>query len=279
MRRTMIYRAAATAVSLAAIPAVALAAGSPEGLWVDQKGRGAVEIKSCGSKKLCGRIVWVSNPREKHGCGQMLLGDLRPVGGGQYDNGWIIDPDSRSKYDLAIERVNSSTLKLTGYMGSKIFSRDLYWKKAPSGLKRCDAPQETAPRQEVAAAPRVPTAPVYSGPKNAPAPERNPVLADFAQYEIKPPRPVPAVRPAGGMMTASAEGVQMGPPLSPEAREASAILSTPPMALGAALPEDVGGAQASPADAIAQRFAARETSQKLCSFRALFSTIVHRCKQ
>lgn len=249
-----------------------MAASSPEGVWVDQAGRGAVEIKSCGRGKMCGRIIWVSDTKEKHGCGQMLLGDLRQVGA-EWDGGWIIDPDSRSKYDLAVQRVNRTTLKLTGYMGTRLFSKDLYWKKAPRGLIRCDAPASKT-GGEIAAKTPEPEPPNYSGPAAAPAPERNPRVRDFADYEIRPPRPVLAVRPlnasqpAGHRQLAAAETQSPGEQLSEAAQEAQELL---------AVKADAGTAEAA-ALAIAQRFAASRPT-KTCTIQAPFATVSYRCKR
>ena len=207
-----------TALTLAGLTAglsPAHAESSPVGVWIDQKGRGAVEIKECGRNMLCGHIVWVSNKREQHGCGQQLLGDVRNVGGGSWDHGWIVDPDDRRKYDVALERVSRTKLKVTGYMGSKMFSQDLMWKRAPANLERCDRIDE---KKETIIATR-PQEPVSIGPQTAPNPERKPIEDRFAVAEIQPPAPVPAVRPRR-ILVAEQE-------LSEGAREAVDVMSTP----------------------------------------------------
>ena len=202
---------------------------SPEGVWVDGKGRGAVEIRSCGHKRLCGRIVWVRNSKEKHGCGRMLLGQVKPVGGGEWDHGWIIDPDTMSKYDVALKRLSATKLKVTGYMGSKFLSRDIIWHKAPKGLRRCDEPARNETQVARAAQPTAARVPiVYASPKSAPAPVRNPLYQQFASLEIRPPQPVPAVRPRpegfDQMMALGAGGRVADAHLSPEARAAQELL-------------------------------------------------------
>ena len=89
-------------ISLAATCSPALAS-SPTGLWYDHTGRGAVEITDCNGK-LCGRIVWVKDANHKEGCGFQIIGDVKPVAGGKWDGGWIIDPekDPKHKYDVEI---------------------------------------------------------------------------------------------------------------------------------------------------------------------------------
>lgn len=236
---------------------------SPEGVWIDGKGRGAIEIKPCDGNQLCGRIVWVRDKSEVHGCGRMLLGHVRAVGGGEWDHGWIIDPDTRSKYDVAIKRLSGSKLKVTGYMGSRLFSRDIIWHRAPRGLKRCDAPEVDADAQVAQAGPgAAPVSVVYNSPKSAPMPVRNPITTDFADYEIRPPQPIPAVRPrpaefAGIMMAGGPE-----PELSLAAREAQALLSVP-----------APGLVAAPAEA------QRVVSVRKCTIQAPFVSFDYPCRR
>jgi uncharacterized protein (DUF2147 family) len=195
MKKRVMITATAAAALLSGLTEVR-AESSPVGVWIDSKGRGAIEIKECGRKMLCGHVVWVRNKSEQHGCGRQLLGDVRSVGGGEWDHGWIVDPDDLSKYDVALRRMSRTKLKVTGYMGSKIFSRDLIWKRAPDNLQRCDGIEE---KKETIIASR-PDTTEDSGPRAAPAPDRNPMLDRFdvasADISLEPPAPVPAVRPA-----------------------------------------------------------------------------------
>ncbi|MEO1206129.1 MAG: DUF2147 domain-containing protein [Pseudomonadota bacterium] len=136
-----------------AMPSVAHAK-TPYGVWVDHTGRGAVEVKPCGSR-LCGVIVWARKAADaRRGCGRKLLGGLRKVGPNAWDNGWIIAPDSGSKYDLAIKPIGRNRLEILGYAGSKLFSKTMVWKRAPASLKRCDEPK--IPRQILAKAETAP---------------------------------------------------------------------------------------------------------------------------
>src|SRR6478736_9220942 len=105
-------------ISLAAASTPALAS-SPTGLWYDHTGRGAVEITDCNGK-LCGRIVWVKDTNHKEGCGFQVIGDVKPVAGGKWDGGWIIDPekDLSTKYSVELTPVGPQSLKVVGYMGT-----------------------------------------------------------------------------------------------------------------------------------------------------------------
>ena len=92
------------AITLASAWTPAFAASSPLGVWLDQTGRGAVEITDCNGK-LCGRLVWFKDTKHvKDGCNFQIIGDVRPVSGNKWDGGWIVDPDKdpNKKYDVEI---------------------------------------------------------------------------------------------------------------------------------------------------------------------------------
>jgi uncharacterized protein (DUF2147 family) len=118
---------------------VAAAASSPIGVWIDQTGRGAVEIIDCGGK-LCGKLVWFKDPKyEKDGCNFQIIGNVQPVGGNKWDNGWIVDPDKdpNKKYDVEITPQGDQKLKVMGYAGMKFLSETMIWTRAPADLKKC----------------------------------------------------------------------------------------------------------------------------------------------
>lgn len=109
-------------------------AASAAGLWYDHTGRSAIQISPCGSG-LCGRIVWLKNAAHKSICGKSIIGGGKRVGN-SYDTGWIYSPERRKKYSVEITPQGNS-LKVMGYAGSKMLSRTMIWKRAPSNLKRC----------------------------------------------------------------------------------------------------------------------------------------------
>ena len=115
---------ALTLATAASTPA--LAAGSPFGVWIDHTGRGAVEITDCNGK-LCGKLVWFKDPKhEKDGCNFQIIGNVKPVGGNKWDNGWIVDPDKDpdKKYDVEITPQGDQKLKVMGYAGHEVPERD-----------------------------------------------------------------------------------------------------------------------------------------------------------
>ena len=134
-------RMKATALQAAALAAALFATGAvraeetPLGLWIDHTGRGAVEITKCGDK-LCGHVAWVKDPKDAEGCGEQIIGGVKSVGGGKWDNGWIYDPDTASKYDVELTP-KGDTMTVLGYAGTKWLSETMTWKRAPAGLQKC----------------------------------------------------------------------------------------------------------------------------------------------
>ncbi len=160
MRVATILMSAAIGADLI-VGGTAWAASDPRGVWIDDKGRGGVEIKDCGAK-LCGHIVWARDEADSNkGCGKQIIGDVAPQGGGLWDNGWIYDPDSDKKYDVELKSLDDNRLRVKGYAGVKFFSRSMIWTRAPADIKRCNAvaakaadlvrPGEQAPNTPVGA--------------------------------------------------------------------------------------------------------------------------------
>jgi uncharacterized protein (DUF2147 family) len=152
---------------------------SEQGLWYNHSGKGAVEIRPCGTTgtdadHLCGYIVWLKEPSNRQGkpltdgynadpskrkrpiCGLPVLGQLRPMSDGSWDLGWVYDPEQGKSFDAAIQLKSADQLVLTGYKGVKFFSKSFIWKRAPSDLPRCDQ----APNREAQASSLVPPRPV-----------------------------------------------------------------------------------------------------------------------
>lgn len=67
MTITSALRGIAVATALSFSPA-AFAAGAPTGVWIDNTGKGAIEITDCAGQ-LCGRLVWVADAADAEGCG------------------------------------------------------------------------------------------------------------------------------------------------------------------------------------------------------------------
>jgi uncharacterized protein (DUF2147 family) len=138
----------ALALQAAAIAAVVLSAGAaraeetPLGMWIDHTGRGAVEITQCGDK-LCGHVAWLKDAKNASTCGEQIIGDLKSVGGGKWDNGWIYDPDRDEKFDVELTPAGG-TMRVLGYAGTKWLSESMTWKRAPAELQKCSKPGTAA---------------------------------------------------------------------------------------------------------------------------------------
>jgi uncharacterized protein (DUF2147 family) len=198
---------------------------SEQGLWYNDSGKGAVEIRPCvtsgrDSNKLCGFIVWLKNPNGKNGqpltdgynsdpakrkrpiCGLAVLGALQRVSEGGYDNGWVYDPEQGQAFDAAIQLSSADRLILTGYKGIKFFSKSFAWKRAPADLPRCagtSAVHETKGSLGATQPPAAAKAKVAVAPPAQPTPEKvsGVTVAGTSAVPdaLTPPRPVPAVRP------------------------------------------------------------------------------------
>src|SRR5262249_27458924 len=118
-------------------------ASGPTGVWLDHTGRGAVEITECGGS-LCGRIVWLKDAANRSVCGKQIIGNAKRSAAGTWDGGWIYDPDREARYSVELKLVGTNKLRVTGYMGSKLFSETYTWKRATGDLTRCDARPRSA---------------------------------------------------------------------------------------------------------------------------------------
>jgi uncharacterized protein (DUF2147 family) len=119
---------AAAGMSMAADDAVL-------GVWLDHTGRGAVEITECGDA-VCGKVVWVADAKNSEGCGLEILGDVKPMGDGTYDEGWIYDPDRDAKFSVELTP-QGNKLSVHGYKGIKMLGETFVWTRAPADLQRC----------------------------------------------------------------------------------------------------------------------------------------------
>jgi uncharacterized protein (DUF2147 family) len=205
------------------------AAGDPTGVWINDTGRGAIEIKSCGAS-LCGHVVWVKDTNDTKGCGRQIIGNAAKVNSNTWDNGWIYSPEKKQKYDVELKPLSNGTLQVTGYAGTKLFSKTMIWKRAPSSLVRCGA-QETIAKADPAAKPGSnPKAETKA--KQEPKPAAKAVAVAKPEPAIVPPTPKPAERPAAksDVVTPTAEPVEIAraepEAASPSATKGSDVAST-----------------------------------------------------
>lgn len=145
----------AAALSLTLVSAPAVSRDSVAGVWYDDSGRGAVQLYECGSN-ICGRIHWLRKPVNRAGqplrdaynpvtsrrnrpiCGLKVIWGAKPQGDGSWDGGRIYDPKVGRSYDVAIERMSTGKLRITGYLGAKFLGKSFVWRKAPANLAKCE---------------------------------------------------------------------------------------------------------------------------------------------
>lgn len=184
-------------------------------MWFNHSGRGAVEIRPCGetgrdANRLCGFIVWLKDPNNKRGepltdgynadprkrkrpiCGLPVLGSLRPMSDGSWDQGWVYDPEQGKSFDAAIALRTADRLVLTGYKGVKFFSKSFLWKRAPDDLPRCD--NGAVVEREARAKAGAPAVAASSRASTPPLPDKASLARASETDVLIVPRPVPAVR-------------------------------------------------------------------------------------
>lgn len=240
-------RAAALAAGLAST--AVQAASSPLGIWIDHTGRGAVEIAECGAN-LCGHVVWVKDARNAKSCRDQILGDVKSVGANTWDRGWIVDPDDKARYSVELKPVGEDRLRVVGYMGTKLFSETMTWKRAPADLKRCDGKEVVVPA-------KAPAAPAIVAPPAGAAPARvGPPI-----QPVRPAAPTPLQREASAPTTA---------PVAPSAP----VVESAAAESGAAPP-----AAEAPPEARAQRQASskRQSASRECRLELPYITVFVPC--
>jgi uncharacterized protein (DUF2147 family) len=123
-----------TALGAALLWSASASAGNdPKGVWFDQDGRGAVEIKDCEKGSgLCGFVVHVKDKKNEDRCGTQILGNVTSNGGG-----WIYSPARGKKYTVRLTRLSDDKLRVVGNASSSFFSKTFTWSRAPDDVQLC----------------------------------------------------------------------------------------------------------------------------------------------
>lgn len=243
MRRVSVIASAFAVSSLmpAAITA-ASAASDPTGIWINDTGRGAIEIKPCGNA-LCGNVVWVKDTTDAKGCGKQIIGNVAPVGGGRWDNGWIYSPEKGRKYNVELQPLANGTLRVTGYAGLRFLSKTMIWTRAPADLQLCGNP---ATQIEAKSGQPADAKPDSKSTAAAPAPaaEANATASSDAKpanpqvaIVTPPPAPKPASRPDSKPAVRALPGDTSSPQAGNTTNEVTKPQSEPPTATNEAKPD------------------------------------------
>ena len=145
---------AALALCVGGSAAMAQGAVALGGIWLDDEGKGGIEIKGCGAE-LCGNIVWLKQPlspegkpwtdklnsdaakRERPVCGLQVIGGLKKDSDTHWKDGWVYDPEEGKQFNLELTLKDPNTLTVVGYAGIKLLSETLTWKRMPNDTPRC----------------------------------------------------------------------------------------------------------------------------------------------
>ena len=123
-------------LALLSVAAPAMAASSPEGVWLTEDRTGVIQIEPCCGK-LCGRIVGQSEPRDAAGqrpvdrngvpsCGLVILRGA-PAGEAGHYEGLVTDPDDGSVWHCSFWVAADGTLRLRGYVVLPLFGQTQTW--------------------------------------------------------------------------------------------------------------------------------------------------------
>ena len=134
------------------------ASGDISGVWLDESGKGAIEVRACGSS-MCGYIVWLKNANGHNGkplidrlnpeasrrnnpiCGLQVIGQLKPQQDGSWDKGWIYDPKTGEAFDVEVRRISQNGLQVRGYLGLKFLSETYVWRRIEGDFAGCQVTQ------------------------------------------------------------------------------------------------------------------------------------------
>ena len=127
---------------LAALTGTAIAAPTPDGLWLTQDRGGVIAVNACGDR-LCARIAGIvldrptdPTPVDAQGvsqCGLQLINDAAPVEPNLW-RGHIRDPRNGSVWSVQIWLNPNDTLAMRGYVGFSLLGRTETWTRFPGDV-------------------------------------------------------------------------------------------------------------------------------------------------
>jgi len=153
------------------LAALAIGIGPPAGaitdnrveFWKNDAQGWVVEARECDNA-LCGFLVSYrmvhphppdyvptdelnpdSTRRNTPLCGLQLVGGFKPSTrrDGDWDSGWIYNPDSGKTYAGAITKVDANTVKLRAYIGIPLIGKTLVLHRVTDVPARCAAPAKS----------------------------------------------------------------------------------------------------------------------------------------
>lgn len=152
-----IGRAMLVALPLALLPQSTAASAAPQGYWLTEKQKVAVELYDCESG-LCGRIVWMAKPfrndgslrrdtknpqaglRDRPWCGMTVISGLEPESGDVWAGGHFYYPEHGRRYDVELSETGEG-LKVHAYLGLRMLGVTETWSRIERPPGTCPDPQ------------------------------------------------------------------------------------------------------------------------------------------
>lgn len=142
------------ALPLQALPAMA-AGDDITGWWFDETKRGGILIEPCG-QQLCGKVGWmreqmdpvsgkekrdVLNPNDalkaRSICQLPMLGGFNKTGPGEWEDGWIYNPEDGDTYKSRIVLQDDGRLRVRGFIGVPWLGKSQIWTRPSEPLQEC----------------------------------------------------------------------------------------------------------------------------------------------
>jgi uncharacterized protein (DUF2147 family) len=131
------------------VPRTLASVGIPQGVWLIDN-EVAVQVFDC-SNLLCGRILWLSIPRDPQGqlvldrknpqpalrqrplCGLTIFWGLRPAGPDRWIDGWFYNPNDGQTYNISAELKSADTIEARIYSGVPVQGQTKMLYRVPHG--------------------------------------------------------------------------------------------------------------------------------------------------
>jgi uncharacterized protein (DUF2147 family) len=145
-------------VAGAAMPLFAASAraadGDITGWWYDETKRGGILIEPCG-EHLCGKVAWIREPLDEAGkpkvdlnnpdaklkdrplCEMPMLGGFDKTDPGEWEDGWIYNPEDGDTYKSRMILQDDGTLRVRGFIGVPWIGKSQTWTRPPGPLTEC----------------------------------------------------------------------------------------------------------------------------------------------
>ena len=134
-----LHTLAASMLAIAALPAMAQTAGTPQGTWITESGNLEVSVAACGAA-LCGTVVKVLANRSmsqpgaemaaevKPALGMTLLSGFEPSGEGEW-KGQLFNRENGKTYSALITLPGADQMAVRGYVGLPAFGQTQIWRR------------------------------------------------------------------------------------------------------------------------------------------------------